>query len=100
MSGHSVSVTWNAPDFGQFRVYTVWRATGQFSSVFAAVAAKAAFTNVGSIGKPTNTAPPSPLQVFDGTVKNNTFYTYFVAGTNKQGAQSAPSATRSIFVKF
>jgi uncharacterized membrane protein YgcG len=100
MSGHSVSVTWNAPDFGQFRAYTVWRATGSFSSLSAAVAAKAAFTNVGSVGKLTNTAPPSPLQVLDGTVKNNAYYTYFVAGTNKQGVQSAPSATRSIFVKF
>jgi uncharacterized membrane protein YgcG len=100
MSGHSVLVTWNVPDFGQFRVYSVWRATGSFASLSAAVAAKAAFTNIGSIGKLTNTAPPSPLQVLDGTVKNNTYYTYFVAGTNKQGVQSAPSATRSIFVKF
>ena len=100
MSGHSVSVTWNAPDFGQFRVYSVWRATGSFTSLSAAVAAKATFTNVATIGKLTNTAPPSPLQVLDGTVKNNTYYTYFVAGTNKQGVQSAPSATRSIFVKF
>jgi hypothetical protein len=100
MSGHFVLLSWGAPDFGQFRVYTVWRATGAFASLSAAVAAKAALTNIGSIGKLTDPAPPSPLQLLDGTVKNNTFYTYFVTGTNTQGVQSAPSATTFIRVKF
>jgi hypothetical protein len=100
MSSHSVLLTWGAPDFGQFRVYTVWRATGSFASLSAAVGAKAAFTNIGSIGKLTNPGPPSPLQLFDGTVKNNTSYTYFVTGTNIQAVQSAPSATVFIRVKF
>ena len=96
MSGHSVLVSWTAPEFGQFRSYSVWRAAGTFTSLADVFAHRALFTNVGTVTKPT----PPATSFLDGTVKNNTTYTYFVVDTNKQGAQSAPSGTAMITVKF
>jgi hypothetical protein len=95
MSGHSVLLNWTAPEFGQIRTYTVWRAVGSFNTIASIYANGALFRVVGTVtGK-----PPKPTFP-DMTVKNNTTYTYFVVETNAKGVQSAASVPVMITVKF
>jgi hypothetical protein len=96
MSGHLVLVNWTAPEFGQIRSYSVWRAVGSFKTPADVFAKRNLFTNIATVKTPT----PPATSFLDGSVKNNTTYTYFVIDVNKQGAQSAPSATVTITVKF
>lgn len=96
MNGHSVLLNWTAPEFGQIRSYSIWRAAGLFKTLADVYSNRGMFTRIGSVTTPT---PPS-TNFLDGTVKNNTTYTYFVLDMNKQGVQSGPSATVIIAVKF
>ena len=89
MSSHSVLVKWTPPEFGQIRSYSVWRAVGSFKALADVFANRTKFTNIGTVKTPT----PPATSFLDGSVKNNTTYTYFVVDMNKQGAQSVPSAT-------
>jgi hypothetical protein len=89
-------VNWTAPEFGQIRSYSVWRAVGSFKTLADVFAKRNLFTNIATVKTPT----PPATSFLDGSVKNNTTYTYFVIDMNKQGAQSAPSATVTITVKF
>ena len=56
------------------------------------------FGNFSNIKTLTGT-PPSPSYT-DPNVKNNTTYTYFVTGANKQGVQSGPSNQLVVKMKF
>jgi hypothetical protein len=95
MSAHNVKLNWTAPDFGQIRKYSLWRAVGNFSTLAQIVANRTLFTRIATISG----APP--ITTFtDTSVKNNTTYTYFLTDTNKQGVQSGPSAPSIITVKF
>jgi len=89
-------VKWTPPEFGQIRSYSVWRAVGSFKTLADVFANRTKFTNIGTVKTPT----PPATSFLDGSVKNNTTYTYFVVDMNKQGAQSVPSATVMITVKF
>jgi len=95
MSGHSVSLQWTAPTFGQIGKYSVWRAVGSFPTIDKVVANRALFTKIATLSG----APPSK-QTIDSNVKNNTMYTYFVTDTNIQGVQSAASKPKTFTVKF
>ena len=96
LSGHSVLLNWAAPEFGQIRTYSVWRAVGSFKTVASIYASRAQFTSIATV---TGGTPPKPTYL-DGTVKNNTTYTYFIVDMNKQGAQSTASIPTTITVKF
>jgi hypothetical protein len=96
MKGKAVQLNWFAPEFGQVRAYSIWRTVGFYGSFAEAITNKATFTNIVAITTPT---PPS-TSYLDSTVKNNTPYTYFVVDKNVKGAQSGPSATARIQVKF
>jgi len=91
----SVVLNWTPPELCQVRRYDIWRATGSFPTLASVLANLAQFTDIKTL-----TGTP-PLTTFtDPNVKNNTTYTYFVTDKNKQGAQSGPSAPKTIFVKF
>jgi hypothetical protein len=90
-----VPLAWTAPEFGQIRTYTVWRAVGSFTTLSSIYTNRTLFTN---IGKVTGTPPAAAFN--DGNVKNKTTYTYFIVDTNKQGAQSAASAPVVVLVSF
>ena len=96
MSGHAVRLNWSAPEFGQVRVYSIWRAAGSFKTMADVFANRKLFTNIGKITTPT----PPATTLLDSTVKNNTTYTYFLVDVNKQGFESAPSSPVLILVKF
>ena len=95
--GHTVVLTWAAPDFGQIRTYLIWRANttnGPISSTNLPV----------NIGKVTG-APP--LTTFTDTkVKNTTTYTYFVTAAlgadsgRNNGNQSGASNIFPVAVTF
>src|SRR5882724_7501847 len=97
MNGHNVVLNWAAPEFGQIRAYSIWRAVGSFTTIASISANRTMFTNIKTL---TETETPPPTTFTDMNVKNNTTYTYFVVDINKQGAQSAASAPVTITVKF
>jgi hypothetical protein len=94
-NGKKVPLTWNSPDFGQTRGYTIWRATGNYSTTQNVLANFGAFTAI----KTVTGAPPS-ASYLDTNVKNGTTYSYFVTDANKQGAQSGASNPVVVTVKF
>jgi len=93
--GRSVPLTWNRPEFGQIRLYNVWRAVGSFSTGQSVAANLAQFSIIKSV-----TGQPPATSSTDTSGKNNTTYTYFVTAANKQGAQSGASAPLVVRVKF
>jgi hypothetical protein len=95
-SGKSVPLTWTAPGFGQIRSYTVWRAVGAFTTRAQVLQNYSKFTKLQTV---TGGVPANTFYV-DGTVKNNTTYTYFVVAVNKQGVQSGASAPVVVTMKF
>jgi len=97
MSGHSVLLTWTAPEFGQIRSYSIWRAEGSFTSIASVYANRAAFKNLTT---PALTGAPPQTSFLDSTVQNKKTYTYFIVDTNKQGKQSAIAAPVVMVVKF
>jgi len=97
MSGHNVLLTWVAPEFGQIRSYSIWRAEGSFTTIASVYANRAAFTNLTT---PALTGAPPQTSYLDTTVQNKKTYTYFIVDTNKQGAQSPISAPVFITVRF
>jgi len=97
MSGHNVLLTWSAPEFGQIRSYSIWRAEGSFPSTASVYANRAAFSN---LTVPALTGAPPSTSFLDTTVQNRRTYTYFIVDTNKQGAQSANSTPVVITVSF
>jgi hypothetical protein len=98
MSGKSVLVSWTAPEFGQIRTYSVWRAVGAFLSPQSIYTNRLLFMNIGKVTATTDISAGTTF--LDSTVKNNTTYTYFLVDTNKQGVQSAGSTPVKITVKF
>jgi hypothetical protein len=98
MSGKSVLLSWTAPEFGQIRTYSVWRAVGAFLSPQSIYTNRSLFTNIGKVTATTDISAGTTF--LDSTVKNNTTYTYFLVDTNKQGVQSAGSTPVKITVKF
>jgi hypothetical protein len=94
-TGKSVPLTWTGPGFGQIRNYTIWRATGSFTTTGQILSNLGAF----SVLKTLSGAPPA-LSYTDTNLKNNTTYTYFVTDGNKQGAQSGASNPLVVAVKF
>ncbi|HET8965839.1 MAG TPA: hypothetical protein VFN20_06480 [Candidatus Acidoferrum sp.] len=97
MSAHNVLLTWNAPEFGQIRSYSIWRAEGSFTSIASVYANRAAFRN---LTVPALTGAPPTTSFLDTMVQNRQTYTYFIVDTNKQGAQSAISTPVTITVRF
>ena len=90
-------LTWNAPEFGQIRSYSIWRAEGSFTTIGAVYANRAAFSN---LTVPALSGAPPQTSFLDSTVQNKRTYTYFIVDTNKQGAQSAITAPVVITVRF
>jgi hypothetical protein len=93
--GKSVPLTWSGPGFGQTRSYTIWRATGSFTTVQQVLANPTAFSALKTLN-----GTPAPTFFTDSNVKNGATYTYFVSDGNKQGAQSGPSNLLVVTVKF
>jgi len=84
-TGSSVPLTWTAPD-GQIRGYTIWRATGSFTTSADVVA------NLGSFSAITTVSGAPPVRHFvDSTAAAGNTYTYFVRAQNKQGVNSPAS---------
>ena len=94
-TGKAVPLSWSPAAFGQFRNYTIWRATGSFATNKQVISNLGAF----SVLKSLTGTPPTP-SFADATVKNGITYTYFVTGANKQGAQSGASNLLVVTVKF
>ena len=82
----NVPLNWNGPNFGQTRIYGIWRALGSFPTLAAVLANTNLFTQIGTVSG----APPTTM--FTDTTTTFTTYTYFVTDTNKQGIQSGPSS--------
>lgn len=93
VSQKKVPLTWGAPNFGQTRSYTIWRAIGSFSTSVQILSNMGSFTAL----KTLMGAPPNPSFV-DTSVKIGT-YTYFITDANKQGAQSGTSNPIIVVVK-
>ena len=92
----SVPLSWTSPDFGQIRSYTVWRALGSFPTMQQALA------NIGQFVKLTTLTgtPPKTSFIDNANLKNGKTYTYFVADSNKFGANSTASTPLVVTVKF
>ena len=92
----SVPLSWTSPDFGQIRSYAVWRALGSFPTMQQALA------NIGQFAKLTTLTgtPPKTSFIDNANLKNGRTYTYFVADSNKFGANSTASAPLVVTVKF
>ena len=92
----SVPLSWTSPDFGQIRSYAVWRALGSFPTM------QQALVNIGQFAKLTTLTgtPPKTSFIDNANLKNGRTYTYFVADSNKFGANSTASAPLVVTVKF
>ena len=92
----SVPLSWTSPDFGQIRSYAVWRALGSFPTMQQALA------NIGQFAKLTTLTgtPPKTSFIDSANLKNGKTYTYFVADSNKFGANSTASTPLVVTVKF
>jgi hypothetical protein len=90
----AVPLHWTGPTFGQTRTFTIWRATGAFTTAQQVAANLAAFSAITTLS-----GTPPATSFTDLNVKSNTTYTYFVTDGNKQGAQSAPSNLLVVTVK-
>jgi len=93
----AVPLTWTAPDFGQIRSYTVWRAVGAFTTMRQIVANISKFSNITTLNSGT---PPTPSFIDTVNLKSSTTYTYFVTDSNKFGANSNASAPLVVTLKF
>jgi hypothetical protein len=91
----AVPLTWSPPGFGQIRRYDVWRAVGSFPTRQQLLSNLSKFTDIKTL-----TGKPPATTFTDPSVKNGVTYTYFVTDTNKQGAQSGPSNSLVVTVKF
>jgi len=83
-----IPLTWSGPDFGQIRSYTVWRATGSFTTMKSVVTNILKFQQVGLLNTGT---PPTPQFIDTFQLKSSTTYTYFVTDSNLPGAKSKAS---------
>jgi hypothetical protein len=93
-SGKSVPLAWAGPGFGQIRNYTIWRATGSFTTIEQVLANLGTFSALKTL-----TGAPPAQSYTDSNVKSNTTYTYFVTDGNTQGAASGPSNLVVVKVK-
>ena len=90
----SIPLTWAGPGFGQIRSYTIWRATGSFTTTEQVLAHLSAFSALKTL-----TGAPPALSYTDTNVRSNATYTYFVTDGNTQGAASGPSNLLVVTVK-
>jgi len=97
-NGKTVSLSWTSPGFGQIRSYTVWRATGSFTTLAAVLANIDQFSNIATINS--TDQPATAAYVDNNKLKNGGTYTYFVTDANKFKVQSGASAPVVITVKF
>jgi len=92
----AIPLSWSAPDFGQIRSYSVWRAIGSYSTRELVLANIAKFTRLTTINSGT---PPTPSYVDNNNLKTNTTYTYFVTDTNSFSANSSASVPLVVLLK-
>jgi hypothetical protein len=85
-NGTAVPLSWNGPNFGQTRTYTISRATGSYTASQLANLVPSPVTAIATV----TGAPPTKTYV-DSSVSTSTTYTYMVTDTNKQGTSSGPS---------
>jgi hypothetical protein len=95
----AVPLTWTAPDFGQIRSYSVWRATGSFPTRELVIANISKFTRLATFSGSNANTPPTPSYVDNNNLKNNTPYTYFVSDSNSFQANSGASTPLLVVLK-
>jgi len=92
----AIPLSWTAPDFGQIRSYSVWRAIGSYPTRELVLTNITKFMNLTTLNVGT---PPTPSYVDNFNLKSNTTYTYFVTDSNSFNANSSVSVPLVVLLK-